>query len=149
MRPQVRAARADDLDAIARLFDAYRQFYRQPADAALARAFIGARFERAESSLLVADAQGAILGFVQLYPTFCSVAAAPIWILYDLFVDSGARRRGLGRALLRAAVTHARAGGAARLELATAVNNSAAQALYRAEGWERDDEFLRYQLALR
>jgi ribosomal protein S18 acetylase RimI-like enzyme len=144
-----RAAQRDDLDDIAHLFDAYRQFYGQTPDASAARAFIRDRFERGESTILVAGDGPSILGFAQLYPTFCSVAAAPIWVLYDLFVDPRARRRGVGRALLRAAPEHARAHGAVRLELATARGNAAAQALYESEGWARDDEFLRYGLALR
>lgn len=144
-----RAAKRDDLDEIAQLFDAYRQFYGQAPDATGARAFIRERFERGESTILVAGDGPSMLGFAQLYPTFCSVAAAPIWVLYDLFVDPRARRRGVGRTLLRAAPEHARAHGAVRLELATARSNAAAQALYEAEGWVRDDEFFRYGLALR
>ena len=144
----VRPGGASDLDEIARLFDAYRQFYAQPPDLAAARAFIHARIEHGESTILVACEGRSVVGFAQLYPTFCSVAAAPIWVLYDLFVDPRARRCGVGRALLRAAPAHARAHGAARLELATARSNAAAQALYESEGWVRDNEFFRYSLAL-
>jgi GNAT superfamily N-acetyltransferase len=39
------------------------------------------------------------LVFVQLYPSFSSVAARRIWILNDLLVTPPARRRGVGRAL--------------------------------------------------
>jgi hypothetical protein len=53
-RVQVRAAQARDLDAAARLFDAYRQFYRQPRDLAAAHAFLRARLQRRKSVLLVA-----------------------------------------------------------------------------------------------
>ena len=38
-----------------RLFDAYRQFYEQPPDLALARAFIGGRLERGESIVFLAE----------------------------------------------------------------------------------------------
>jgi ribosomal protein S18 acetylase RimI-like enzyme len=144
----VRLAGTDDLEVVARLFDAYRRFYLQPADPAAARAFVRARFERAESTILVAEQAGSIVGFAQLYPTYCSVAAAPIWVLYDLFVDPAARRRGVATALLRAAPVHARAAGAVRLELATARSNAAAQSLYESEGWVRDEVFFRYNLAL-
>ena len=76
-----------DLDAIAPLYDAYRQFYRKPADLALARRFLDERFERDESVIFVAEhAGGAVVGFTQLYPLFCSVAAERIFVLYDLFV---------------------------------------------------------------
>jgi len=149
MTLEIRAARAGDLDEIARLFDAYRQFYLQPGDPGLARNFVRARFERGESTVLLAQEDRSILGFVQLYPTFCSLAAAHVWVVYDLFVDPPARRRGAGRALLRAAALHACSDGAARLELATARDNIAARTLYEAEGWVRDNEFHRYSLALR
>ena len=146
----IRAAGPADLDALAALFDAYRCFYDQPPDAARARAFLAERMARGESVLLVAEAAagGGLAGFCQLYPTFCSVAAAPIFVLYDLFVAAPARRGGTGRALLQAAAAHARAAGAARLELSTARDNHRAQALYASLGWQRDDVFLHYALPL-
>jgi ribosomal protein S18 acetylase RimI-like enzyme len=145
---RIRPAQARDLDQAARLFDAYRQFYRQPPDLAAALAFLRARLQRRESVLLVAETDAGLCGFTQLYPTFCSIAAAPIVVLYDLFVDPAARRHGVGRTLLRAACEHAQACGAVRLELATARVNAPAQALYHSEGWVRDEEFYRYSLAV-
>src|SRR5437762_589917 len=76
------------------------------------------------------DVSGRLLGFTQLYPTFCSVAAGPIYVLYDVFVSPESRSTGVGRTLLRAAVDYAAATAAVRLELATAKTNSAAQKLY-------------------
>jgi ribosomal protein S18 acetylase RimI-like enzyme len=55
---------------------------------------------------------------------------APIFILNDLFVVPGARRSGVARRLLEAAVRYGRGAGAIRLSLATALTNTAAQALY-------------------
>ena len=95
--PTVRRARRDDLDALAPLFDAYRRFYEQPGDIALASAFLHDRLERGESVIFVAEAEQQLLGFCQLYPSWCSVAAARIFVLYDLFVDDGVRRAGVGR----------------------------------------------------
>ena len=105
----VRHAAPDDLDALAPLFDAYRRFYEQPGDVALASAYLHARMERGESTILVAEGDGQMLGFCQLYPTWCSVAAARIFVLYDLFVDAGVRRGGVGRALMLAAQDFGRA----------------------------------------
>src|SRR3954471_12248848 len=84
----LRHATPDDIDALAPLFDAYRRFYEQPGDVALAGAYLLERMERRESTILVAEGDGQLLGFCQLYPTWCSVAAARIFVLYDLFVDA-------------------------------------------------------------
>ena len=56
MSLHVRLATPADLDRLAPLFDAYRQFYTLPADLALSRAYLGERMRKAESLLLVADA---------------------------------------------------------------------------------------------
>jgi len=146
--PAVRIATFDDLDALAPLFDAYRRFYEQPGDVALASAYLHARMECRESAILVAEADGQVLGFCQLYPTWCSVAAARIFVLYDLFVDEGVRRAGVGRALMLAAQAFGREAGAVRLDLSTARSNERAQALYESLGWVRDDVYLVYSLAL-
>ena len=146
--PLIRRAVLDDIDALAPLFDAYRRFYEQPGDVARASAFLHQRLERGESVVFVAEHDGAAIGFCQLYPTWCSVAVAPIFVLYDLFVDDGVRRAGVGRALMLAAQAFARAAGAARLDLSTARTNARAQALYESLGWERDDVYLVYSLAL-
>ncbi|SFU63099.1 Ribosomal protein S18 acetylase RimI [Polaromonas sp. YR568] len=147
----VRLAGLPDLPAVAALFDAYRQFYEQPADAALALQFIGERMRNRESVILVAQAmqqvtgaEGSLVGFCQLYPSFCSVIAQPICTLYDLYVAPQARKTGAGRALMLAAHAHAQANGFARLDLSTAKTNHAAQALYESLGWVRDDVFLVY-----
>ncbi len=138
------------LEAISRLFDAYRVFYGQASDVSRARDFIRERLAAGESHILVAiDGDDAMVGFTQLYPCFSSVSTAPIWILNDLFVDPQARRSGAGRALLTAAHDHALASGAIRLELATAKTNLTAQGLYESQGWIKEQEFFRYQLPVR
>jgi ribosomal protein S18 acetylase RimI-like enzyme len=140
-----RLATLADLPSIAPLFNAYRQFYEQADDLALVTTFIQERLAKAESVIILAldDAQK-VLGFSQLYPTFCSVEAAPIYTLYDLFVSPQARRTGAARALLRAAHNHALQTGRVRMDLTTARANVSAQALYEAEGWVQDAVFLTY-----
>ena len=138
-----------DLDAIAPLYDAYRQFYKKPPDLPLARRFLDERFRNEESTIFVAeDANGAIIGFTQLYPLFCSVAAEPIYVLYDLFVTPSARGTGAGRALMETAEDFARKDGAARLFLQTAITNVVGQSLYESCGWLRDNDFYVYEKSL-
>ncbi|WP_028996303.1 GNAT family N-acetyltransferase [Azohydromonas australica] len=141
----IRSATLSDLDAVVPLFDAYRQFYEQPADPVLARDFINARMTNRESEILLAvDVCGEAVGFCQLYPTFCSVEAKPIFSLYDLFVVPSARRAGTGQALLRAAEALALERGKVRMDLTTAKTNRTAQSVYESLGWIRDEVFYAY-----
>lgn len=127
-----------DLDALAVLFDAYRQFYGQPTDVARARDWLRERLRFGESTVLVAKQGEATVGFAQLYAMFSSVHLARTWILNDLYVDQAARRSGAARALLDAATAYARAQGAAGISLETTVDNAPARALYRSAGWNED-----------
>ncbi len=138
-------ASIEDLDRVIPLFDAYRQFYGQPSDVAGARRFLAERLEHDQSVLLIAADDA---GFTQLYPCFSSVRMQATMILNDLFVRPDARGRGVGEALLRAARDHARAAGAARMTLSTAVDNSAAHALYVRAGWTRDARFHTFAIAV-
>ena len=134
-----------DIRAVARLFDAYRQFYEQAPNVALAEQFISSRLHNAESVILVAeDAEQTMTGFCQLYPTFCSVDASPIYSLYDLYVAPEHRKTGTGRLLLLAAEEQARRSGKTRMDLTTAKTNLPAQSLYAALGWKRDEVFYAY-----
>ena len=89
-----------------------------------------------------------LVGFCQLYPSFCSVEAKPIYVLYDLFVAPTTRKTGAGRALMLAAEARARADGKARTDLTTAKTNLRAQALYESLGWVRDEVFYAYNKAV-
>lgn len=145
----VRQASSQDVDALAPLFDAYRQFYDCPPDLPLARAYLADRIGTGESTVFIASTgAGDIVGFTQLYPTFCSVEARPIFVLYDLYVAPASRQHGVGRALLTNAETFGRASGASRLDLSTAKTNVKAQSVYESLGWVRDDVFLQYSLPL-
>jgi ribosomal protein S18 acetylase RimI-like enzyme len=145
----VRPATIFDVDLVAPLFDAYRQFYRRPADLELARRFLLERFQHHESVVFLALTDtGEPAGFTQLYPSFSSAAAARIYVLNDLYVDPSARRQRVGAMLLRAAAEYARAAGAVRLTLSTEMTNVGAQRLYESAGWARQTEFCTYTLPL-
>jgi len=145
----VRKAALGDLDHLGRLFDDYRQFYEQLSDLETAKNFVYQRLQHKESIILVASNDaGNLVGFCQLYPTFCSVAAASIYVLYDLYVAPTARQLGIGKALLQAAHKHAIDSGVARMDLSTARTNVSAQALYESLGWKRDEVFYTYSLAI-
>jgi len=145
----IRVATPDDVERLAPLFDAYRQFYGLTPDLALARRFLTERLTRGESVVLLAEAaDGMALGFVQMYPSFSSLRAARTCILYDLFVRPEARQHGVGRLLMEAAADEARRAGAVALVLSTAKTNASAQRLYESLGWVRDQDFYEYGLDL-
>ena len=86
--------------------------------------------------LLGASESGApAAGVVQLRYRWSVWRAAEDCELEDLFVSAQARRGGLGRALLAAAVERARARGCRRIKLDTAERNEPALALYRSAGF--------------
>ncbi len=146
---QIKPATPEDVEAIAPLFAAYRQFYGYPYDIEVARTFLGDRVGRNESVVLIAvEADGACTGFVQLYPTFSSLDPGRSFILNDLYVVPQARKSGIGAALLKAAEHHARSAGAVGMVLSTAVDNHTAQRLYEKLGWMRDTAFLVYERKL-
>ena len=145
---RIREAISDDLPALGRLFDEYRQFYQLPTDVEKATVYLKDRLRAGESVVLVAaDEAGQLLGFTQLYPTWCSLLAGPVYVLYDLYVAPQARRRGVGRALLTAAAERGRHDGKLRMTLSTAKANLEAQSVYESLGWERDNEFYVYNLS--
>jgi GNAT superfamily N-acetyltransferase len=147
---QIRRALLTDLRTVAALFDGYRQFYGQPADYPLAEAFLHERFTNDDSVVFLAiDSQSGVgLGFVQLYPSFSSVAARRLWILNDLFVTPEARQGGVGRALVNSARDHGVSTGAKGLILSTAATNHTARALYESSGFKLEEVFMAYKLDL-
>lgn len=147
---RVREAAEGDVGRLAPLFDAYRQFYGLPSDLELSTRFLKARLARRESLLFVAEGgTGTISGFAQVYPSFSSLAAAPAWILYDLFVTPADRKMGVGRLLLESVRRSAEAAGVAEVVLSTAHTNVNAQKLYESMGYRRDMEFATYILKLK
>jgi GNAT superfamily N-acetyltransferase len=145
----IREASSGDLPVLGRLFDEYRQFYKLPSDIEKASGYLRARLAAGDSvALVAADETGRLIGFTQLYPTWCSLLAGPVYVLYDLYVAPSARQRGIGRALLEAAAELGRRDGMLRMTLSTARTNLTAQSLYEALGWVRDDEFYVYNLGI-
>ncbi|MDG1579815.1 GNAT family N-acetyltransferase [Pseudomonas sp. GOM6] len=145
----INRAAVADLDALVPLFCGYLTFYQREHDEAEVLRFLAQRLERGESVVYLArDGQGRAQGFVQLYPFFASLQLSPAWLLSDLFVAPAARRQGLAEALMDSARVHAEATGACGLQLETAKDNFAGQALYEKLGYVRDEVFYTYWLAL-
>jgi ribosomal protein S18 acetylase RimI-like enzyme len=95
---------------------------------------------------LVAEAGGRILGYIRLAHPTPLASNAHVLQIQGLAVAAEARGRGVGRALVRAAVEEARGRGARRLTLRVLGHNAPARALYASEGFAvegvQPEEFL-------
>lgn len=118
------------VEKIVPLFDAYRQFYDQASDLDAAKKFLMARLEQKQSVIFVAQQDNNYVGFTQLYPTFSSVGLKPAYILNDLYVAKEARKQGVAKQLMSAAIQYAKEKNARYITLETAKDNIIAQSLY-------------------
>lgn len=145
---QIIKATTAHLPQLAVLFDQYRQHYGQPSDLAGAERFLSERMAHGESVIYVAEEEGKLIGFTQLYPAFSSIGMKKAWILNDLYVSEDHRRKGAARGLLDASRELGKATDARYLMLQTHITNSKARALYESYGWKLDEEFYYYYLSV-
>jgi GNAT superfamily N-acetyltransferase len=90
----------------------------------------------ARGTILVAREARRVVGMVSLLFTISTAEGGPVALLEDMVVEPERRRAGIGRALLDAAIDHARAAGLARITLLTDRANEAALRFYGREGFE-------------
>ncbi|WP_449401201.1 N-acetyltransferase family protein [Chryseobacterium wanjuense] len=86
-----RKANIQDLQQLAELFDQYRVFYHKESDIPAAESFLKERIENKDSEIFVAESDGKLVGFVQLYPLFSSTRMKRYWLLNDLYVNENHR----------------------------------------------------------
>ncbi|MGY8702942.1 MAG: N-acetyltransferase family protein [Candidatus Poseidoniales archaeon] len=141
-------AAISDIEEVARLFDAYREFYGKTSDISLSKDFLSDRITSEESTVLFARIKGECVGFVQLYPLFSSVRATRLLVLNDLYVDSLQRRKGVAKQLMESAVLVARASNCRGMILETTDDNTSAQLLYEKLGWAEESGVKHYSLDL-
>jgi ribosomal protein S18 acetylase RimI-like enzyme len=139
--------RARDDRAVRRCFVELQDFERgldprMPPGERIADAYLALLFERCrrfDGVVLVAEQGGAVVGFVAVWTRWRSDEPdddpAPLAFVSDLVVSAPQRRRGIGRALLRAAEACARQAGAPALRLSVKADNAGARALYAREGF--------------
>jgi ribosomal protein S18 acetylase RimI-like enzyme len=88
--------------------------------------------------VLVSELADGIAGYVKLGPALALQSARHVLEIKALAVSPDHRRRGLGTALMHAAIAEARAAGARRLNLRVLAHNADARALYARCGFEVD-----------
>lgn len=139
----IRPATPDDLDAIVGFIHALAAYeklsHAVKADpATLARYLFG---PRPMAEVLVAESDGAAIGFALFFHNFSTFEGRPGLYLEDLFVQPDARGMGAGRALLARLAQIALDRDCARLEWSVLDWNAPAIAVYRAIGAQPMDEW--------
>ncbi len=146
MELTIRQATTDDIEEIAKLFDAYRVFFEQGSDLSLAQEFLADRLNNSESVIFCAyTSDERCVGFAQLYPSFSSVSAKRIWILNDLFVLESVRGMGIGTKLLSEIEAFGEESQAIAILIEATVSNTGAQKLYESKGYQKVTERLFYE----
>jgi len=137
MAARVWVASEDDAESVSALMAAFRDHMgrKEPADDRI-RATVELLLRDPATEFLLASADGRDRpgGVCQLrYRLTVWTGSDDCW-LEDLFVESDARRAGLGRALVTAAVERAEQRGCRRMELDVDEDNTGALAFYRRLG---------------
>ena len=143
----IKEATVEDSEKIGEVFDLYRQFYKKNPDKIISIEYIKQRLTNKESTIFFVEEDNFCIGIVQLYVTFDSLELSKKIILYDLFVRSEYRKKGIGAMLMDASKDFAENNGITGIELSTAISNGTAQRLYESLGYERDNEFYNYYLS--
>ncbi|HLS83722.1 MAG TPA: GNAT family N-acetyltransferase [Arenimonas sp.] len=128
----IRPAQAQDAAGVAALLDQLGY----PCEPEEAAGRLRALADEADQQLLVADHHGELLGLVALDLMYYLPLGARTCRITALAVADSARRRGVGRRLLREAEQFARQAGAARIELTSAPHRQDAHAFYLACGYD-------------
>ena len=128
---QLRPAAPADAEAIAALFTD-EGYPAGPSDIAERLA----RFGPPDGAVLVAEHEGALLGFVAVHALPRFEHGDSIVRILALVVDAGARERGVGRALIGGAERFGTERGAAFVELTAGHHRPDARHLYESLGYD-------------
>ncbi|WP_299335659.1 GNAT family N-acetyltransferase [uncultured Psychroserpens sp.] len=135
----IKHAKLKDLNALTKLFDGYRVFYKQQSNIEASKRFLKQRLMQNDSIIYVAYIDNQAVGFTQLYPLFSSVSMEPMYMLNDLYVDSNFRNKGIGEALVNRAKRLCQSENNKGLAIQTAFDNPA-QHLYQRLGFKKDTD---------
>lgn len=141
----IKDATLQDIGQLSALFDQYRIFYQKDSDLTAAEQFLTERIQNRDSRIFVAESEGKLVGFVQLYPLFSSTRMKRYWLLNDLFVHENHRGQGFSKALIEKAKDMARSTDACGILLETEKSNDIGNKLYPSCGFERYDEVNFYE----
>jgi ribosomal protein S18 acetylase RimI-like enzyme len=134
---------------VVRLVDDYRVHYGALSDRDGTERWIRGTASRAQLRCYLASTpSGDAVGVALVFPAPMTVRLDELWALRDLYVASGQRGQGVGRALVTRVRDDARAAGVPRIALQTEPDNDAALALYRSLGFIAPEGVVALSLAL-
>jgi ribosomal protein S18 acetylase RimI-like enzyme len=136
---KIRQATIQDLNGLLPLLKQYLGFYHVTFDEKIDHDFLVENLTKNKSSLFIALDNDRTIGFVQLYRNRHSEYKEDYYILYDLFVETIHRKKGVGSLLLNAAEKFVRGQKLHYIELQTANDNKEAQSLYIKQGYQLKD----------
>lgn len=132
----IRPGSSGDLPAMTRLLQELFAVETEFAvDTEKQRAGLQLLLDSARAGIWVAERRGRVVGMVTVQLVVSTAEGGFSGLLEDLVVSSAYRRRGLGKALLSAAVKWAREQGATRIQLLADGRNVPALIFYRKQEW--------------
>ncbi|NQZ33301.1 MAG: GNAT family N-acetyltransferase [Oceanospirillaceae bacterium] len=136
------------LDLLVELVEDYRVFCGFARSLEASKAFLQKLISSQESVIFIAiDTEtDKLMGFVNLYPSYSTLALQRIWILNDLGVSSVFRGKGVAKALIEKVQAFAKESGAIRIELKTGSENITAQGLYKSLNFIIDNDNVYYRV---
>ncbi|MDK2857113.1 MAG: hypothetical protein PWQ29_837 [Verrucomicrobiota bacterium] len=134
----IRPAGSDDLAAMTRLlqelFAIETEFEEDPEKQ---RCGLQMLLDSSQAGIWIAERRGRVVGMVAMQLMISTAEGGLSGLVEDLVVSSAYRRRGLGKALLDAAVQWAREQGATQIQLLADGHNVPAIIFYRKLDWKQ------------
>ncbi|MGX5172937.1 N-acetyltransferase family protein [Aliikangiella sp. IMCC44653] len=143
-QPEIRQAQLSDLASLATVYDEYRQLFSLPSSKQRCVAFLRERLVKQDSIIWIAVINDTVVGFIQIYPSFSSIAMRPIWQFNDLFIGTQFRRKNIATQLIQSMEVAAQQNNIFSIKLATATTNQAAQQLYKKLNYQPSSDFLHF-----
>lgn len=136
------------LDKLVTLFEEYRLFGGFEPSPKSTKTFLKRLIVNKESVIFIAidSTTDNVMGFVNLYPSYSSLALQRLWILNDLGVSSDFRGKGVSKALILQVQQFAKETNAIRIELKTECTNTTALNLYKSMNFTIDKDNVYYRV---
>jgi len=146
---QIKQCNESYLEQLVELFEEYRLFCGSEPSPSDTKEFLKKLIRNQESVIFIAldTATDRVMGFVNLYPSYSTLALQRLWILNDLGVSGDYRGKGVSKALILKVQAYAKETHAIRIELKTQCTNTTARSLYKSIGFTIDSDNVYYRVA--